>query len=92
MAAQILAVGTTQADSADITIAPGAVLTVGLKGQISSGASNASVSIYLKDDAGAYNFVDELAYPSRQALVIVGPGIYRFSRNSNGATCGVYSG
>jgi hypothetical protein len=92
MAAQILAVGTTQADSADITIAAGSILTVGLKGQISSGASNASVSIYLKDDAGAYNFVDELAYPSRQALVIVGPGVYRFSRNSNGATCGVYSG
>jgi hypothetical protein len=92
MATQILAAGTAAADSADITVSAGTMLTVGLKGGVPSGANNPSVSIYLKDDTGVYNYVDELGYPSRQALVIVGPGVYRFSRNSNGATCGVYAG
>jgi hypothetical protein len=85
-AIQILPVAAVAADSADVTVAAGAPLTVALKGVI---AGDARVRISLKDDAAGYQIVEELN-SSRPALVISGPGTYRFSRVVGG-TCGVFS-
>lgn len=91
MPTQILAAGTTAADSSDVVVAAGTPLTVCLKdaagGHVESGAE---VRIGLKDDAGQYFQVDSLT-GSKPALVIVGAGTYRFSRMP-GVSCGVFSG
>lgn len=85
MPTQILATGSTAADSADIVVAAGEELTVALKGL---GSSAAEVSLKLKDDAGAYQRVDELN-SNRRALVL-SAGTWRFTRTA-GASCGVFS-
>ncbi|RWO20665.1 hypothetical protein [Mesorhizobium sp.] len=85
MATQLLAAGTTAADSADVVVAAGTPVTVSLKGWV----TDAKVYIYLKDDAAAYNLVGILtAY--EPATSITAPGTYRFSRVA-GASCGVFS-
>jgi hypothetical protein len=86
MATQILATASTAADSADVTVASGTPLTVGLKG-VADG--NAMVIIKLKDDAAAYNVVGSLTSTAPSTLISA-PGTYRFSRVA-GATCGVFS-
>ncbi|RUW55055.1 hypothetical protein EOA32_03260 [Mesorhizobium sp. M1A.F.Ca.ET.072.01.1.1] len=87
MATQILATANTAADSADVIVAAGTPLAVGLKGVADGGAL---VIIKLKDDAGAYNVVGSLTSTSPSTLISA-PGTYRFSRVA-GATCGVFSG
>lgn len=90
MATELIATGSTAANSSDVVIADGASLTVGLKGQT---GPNARVIIKLKDDGGAYNNIGgaggELT-SDRPSVVLAGPGTYRLSRIA-GATCGVYS-
>lgn len=86
-AAQILAIGSTAADSSDITVAAGTPLTVSLKG-VADG--EAYVAVFLKDDASVYNVVGCLTSHDSK-FVASGPGVYRFSRRA-GATCGVFSG
>jgi hypothetical protein len=91
MATEILAVGTTAADSSDVVVAAGEQLTVALKdaaGPMVLGG--ALVHILLKDDDGAYFRVDQLS-SVKPALMIVAPGTYRFSRVA-GTSCGVFSG
>lgn len=95
MPTQILAVGTTAADSSDVVVSDGSSLTVCLKdaaGPIagSGAAAGALVHILLKDDAGQYFRVEQLS-TSRPALVIRAAGTYRFSRIA-GVSCGVFSG
>lgn len=90
MATEILAVGTTAANSTDVTVAAGEQLTVGLKDAAGPAVGNARVEIQLKDDAGEYFTIATLT-SSRSALVIAGAGTYRFSRTA-GASCGVFSG
>jgi hypothetical protein len=85
-AAEILATNNTQANSADVTVAAGTPVTVGLKGVTDA---NATVLISLKDDASAYNQVGRLT-SDVTSLMISAPGTYRFSRVA-GATCGVFS-
>ncbi|TPM58981.1 hypothetical protein FJ959_08895 [Mesorhizobium sp. B2-2-4] len=87
MATQILATGSTAADSADVTVAAGTPITVGLKGVVDA---NALVIIYLKDDGAAYNQVGRLT-SDVPSIMISAPGTYRFSRAA-GATCGAFSG
>lgn len=87
MATQILATASTAADSADVVVAAGMPLAVGLKGLTDS---LAKVYISLKDDAAAYNVVGSLTAYS-PSILISAPGTYRFSRVA-GATCGVFSG
>ncbi|MDX8495882.1 hypothetical protein RFN29_30520 [Mesorhizobium sp. VK22B] len=87
MATQILATGSTQADSADVTVAAGAPITVGLKGVTDQ---NAIVLISLKDDAAAYNQTGGRLTSGEPVLMISAPGTYRFSRVA-GAACGVFS-
>lgn len=86
-AAEILATGSTAANSTDQTVAAGTPVTYGLKG---FATAEARVRILLKDDAGAYLDVGELT-PYRASTVISAPGTYRFTRVA-GATCGVFSG
>ena len=86
MATQILATASTAADSADVVVAAGTPLAVGLKG-VADG--NALVNISLKDDAAAYNIVGSLRSHAPSTL-ITAPGTYRFSRVA-GASCGVFS-
>lgn len=85
MATEILAVASTAANSSDIAVTDN--LAVSLKG-VADG--QAYVSIFLKDDAGAYQVVGSLTSHT-QATVISAPGTYRFTRRA-GATCGVFSG
>lgn len=92
MPTQILAVGSTAVDSADVVVSAGTPLTVCLKdgaGPTIDGL--AVVNILLKDDAGQYFQVDSLNSTTRPALMIVAPGTYRFSRPA-GPSCGVFSG
>lgn len=93
MPTQILAVGTADANSADVVIAAGASLTVCIKDAAGPVVPNGSiVGILLKDDAGQYFQVDQLT-AHRPAVVITGAGTYRFSRNNKaGVSCGVFSG
>lgn len=90
MATEILAINTTAANSADVTIADGEQLTVCLKddvGPVVGGA--AKVKIQLKDDSAEYFTVATL-YGYKPALVLIGAGTYRFSRSA-GTSCGVFS-
>lgn len=93
MPAQILAVGTADANSADVVIAAGDALTVSLKDTAGPIVDyGCIVDILLKDDSGQYFRVDTLsAY--KQAVVISAAGTYRFARrNRAGKSCGVFSG
>ncbi|TCP87282.1 hypothetical protein C8J31_105144 [Rhizobium sp. PP-CC-2G-626] len=85
MATQLLATGSTAANSADVVVASGSSLTVGLKGA----DALAQVFISLKDDAGGYQRVGSLS-GLEAATCISAPGTYRFSRVAGG-TCGVFS-
>lgn len=84
MATQILATGTTALDSSDVVIA--SPTTIGLKGTLDAASK---VVISLKDDAAAYNPVEELSQRN-SAVLITAPGTYRFTRVAGG-NCGVYS-
>jgi hypothetical protein len=86
MATEILSTASTAANSADVTVAAGTPITVGLKGVVDQGAI---VLISLKDDAAAYNQVGRLT-SDVPSLMISAPGTYRFSRVA-GATCGVFN-
>jgi hypothetical protein len=86
MATELLATGSTAADSSDLVVSDGSTVTVALKGDTDGAAF---VRILLKDDAGGYADVGELS-PYRRAIAIAAPGTYRFTRRA-GATCGVFS-
>lgn len=92
-AAEILAIGTADANSADVVIAAGDSLTVALKDAAGpSVEAGATVNILLKDNSGQYFRIDTLTY-QRPAVVISAAGTYRFSRvNKAGKSCGVFSG
>lgn len=88
MATQLIAIGTGAANSADIVVAAGSPLTVGLKDAAAPRVDAAAVDVLLKDDGGAYWRIDTLT-PSRAAIVISGPGTYRLTRRSG--SCGAFS-
>lgn len=85
MATEILATGSTAANSADVVVAAGTPLTVALK----AAASGAEVVVSLKDDASAYNIVGRITSSAPSSLISA-PGTYRFSRVA-GSSCGVFS-
>jgi hypothetical protein len=91
MPSEILAIGTTAANSADQVVSAGTPLTVCLKDAAGPDVVGyACVDILLKADSGEYFQVDSLT-TSNPALMIVAPGTYRFSRRA-GVSCGVFSG
>lgn len=88
MATEILAIGTSDANSADVVVS--STLTVGLKasaGPVVDPAAN--VLIQLKDDGGNYFTVDILNQ-AKPAVSITAAGTYRFRRLGS-ASCGVFS-
>ncbi|MBX4944652.1 hypothetical protein [Rhizobium binae] len=87
MATQILATADTAANSADMVVAAGAAVTIGLK----SAASGALVRVQIKDDEGNYLTIDPALTDIKPVTVIASPGTYRFQRAA-GAACGVFSG
>lgn len=92
MPTQILAIGTSATNSADVVVAAGTPLTVALKGASPPGLPQAQIDILIKDDAGNYFLVDYLASPGPDSTrVIQAPGTYRFSRPA-GPAVGVFSG
>jgi len=87
--AEVLAVGTTAANSLDVAVGDGEELTVCLKDVAGPRvAQGAFVDILLKDDAGEYFRVDALT--ANHPAKIIGTGTYRFSRRA-GISCGVFS-
>ncbi|MGX9144983.1 hypothetical protein [Mesorhizobium sp. 128a] len=86
-AAELLATGSTAANSGDVTVAAGTPITVGLKGVADQ---NAIVLVSLKDDASAYNQTGGRLTSGEPVLMISAPGTYRFSRVAGGV-CGVFS-
>lgn len=93
MPTEILAVGSADANSADVVIATGASLTVALKDAAGPVVEQGViVDILLKDDDGVYFRIDTLT-ASKPAVVVSAAGTYRFSRrNKAGKSCGVFSG
>lgn len=91
MPAELLAIGATDASSADQVVAAGGSLTVALKDAAGPEIDGVPVVlIQLKDNAGQYFTIDTLSVHKR-AVVIVAPGTYRVSRLA-GSACGVFSG
>jgi hypothetical protein len=89
MPTQILAVGTTAANSGDVVVDSGAALTVGLKDAAGPVVNPlALVHVTLKDDVGEYFRVEELT--AATPALVLSPGTWRFSRVA-GASCGVFS-
>lgn len=85
MPTQLLATASTAANSSELVVADGSVVTVCLKGD----TSPVNVGIYLKDDGAAFHKIGELTSYAR-AVAITAPGTYRFTRAAN-ETCGVFS-
>lgn len=89
MPTQVLAVGTTAADSSDVVIAAGSELTVGIKDAAGPLVdSTAVILVMLKDDAGQYFRVGQLDV-YHPALVLAA-GTWRLTRVA-GASCGAFS-
>lgn len=91
MPAELIAVGTTDANSADVTVAAGAPVSVFLKGTAGAYVDpQARCVVEAKTAAGAYQLVGELVGQQR-GLVIDAPGIYRI-RKFAGPSFGVEQG
>ena len=88
MATELLAAGTTAANSADFTLADGESATLALKGAAAATATMAPVVIEIKDDAGAYHWIGSLSKPQ----VLSGAGTYRVRRIANRGSVGVFRG
>lgn len=89
-AANLIAVGSDAASSADQTIAD-TPLTVALKGDADSAIPNdAVVEIQAKDDASLYWTVGKLTAATPSA-VISGPGTYRLHRPTQREPVGAFS-
>lgn len=84
MATELLAIGNTAAASAEIVVATGSPVTVGMKG----GNGYPVLSIDLKDDLNNWHSVGNLDQ-NRRAVSISGAGTYRISRAA-GDPCGAY--
>lgn len=82
--AQLIAAGTTAAQSADFTVAAGETLTVSLK----AAAGDAQAVIELKDDGGTYTIIARMDV-NNPAWAISAPGTYRVRRRAGGS-CGVF--
>lgn len=88
MPTQILAVDTTDANSADVVVAANEELTVCIK-DAAGPVTGGRIDILLKDDGGQYFLVDTLT--AQQPALVLSAGTWRFTRYA-GASCGVFSG
>jgi hypothetical protein len=92
MAAELIAVGTGAANSADIVVTDTPV-TVSLKDDAGPElAVGCRIDILLKDNVGAYFWIGALSsFTGQRAAVLSGPGTYRLSRTADSAACGAFS-
>jgi hypothetical protein len=83
MSTEILAAGTTAADSSDVVVTAGTPVTVFLKKPTSGPvSSDADFDIKIKSTgAGTYHTIGKLK-GREPSIVLDGPGTYRFSRVS----------
>jgi hypothetical protein len=88
-AANLLTIGTNTTPSADLVVAVGTPVTVGLK-FTTSDASQVFVRILLKDDLGAYWPIGSLDN-NNSVTVISAPGTYAFVRAAGSGSVGVFS-
>lgn len=86
MATQLIATGSSAANSSDVTLAAGESAVFSLK----AAATGAEARIEIKDDAGGYTDVGRLITLD-PAKLVSGPGTYRVRRVASGS-CGVFSG
>ena len=92
MATEILAVGTTEANSDDVTVASGDSLAVAMKGGSGAQVVGGIIKIQLKADDGNYYEVGELfGGVGKTGAVIDAAGTYRFTRLNGHVSCGVFS-
>ena len=94
MATEILAIGSTAAQSTDQTLAAGATATLVLKSAAGTPAMSAFVGVELKTSSGTYVHVGLLTLNQRDpqvAATLQGPCVFRVSRQalSAGNACGV---
>lgn len=95
MPTEILAVGTTLANSDDVPVDAGDELVVFLKDATGGIVSaTARVNILLKDDDGAYFLAGSMigSDPEKTSAVLAGGATYRFTRPAGVGSCGVSSG
>lgn len=80
-ASSVLAVGTTAADSSDITVVAGTPVTVVAKG--ASGGDKLlgtwELVVKVKGDDGVYYPIDSLN-KNKKGVILAGPGVYQVSR------------
>jgi hypothetical protein len=90
MASQILAAGSGAANSSEVTVTAGTPVTVFLKDAvgIEGVPAGADVRVKVKDDAGAFFQIGKLT-AEQPATVLIGPGVYIFSRTADSSACGV---
>ncbi|WP_375597579.1 hypothetical protein [Devosia sp. Naph2] len=87
MATQLLAAGTTAANSSSFTLADGESASVAMKGALQS----ASIIVEMQDDAAAWNAVGYLT-AAEPGKIITGPGTFRVRRQANSPSVGVFRG
>lgn len=88
--ATILASGTTDATSTDVTVAAGASVSVGLFTADAAGLPGNHSAAVMMDTPGGDIVADELTGKSPVA-VISGPGTFRVKRTAGTTSFGVYT-
>lgn len=89
MATEILASGTTAADSSDVTVTAGIPVTIFLKsGSSVPVSSDADFDVKIKSAGSTYHTIGKLTGKT-PALVIDGPGTFRVSRVTASGPVGV---
>jgi len=84
--AEILATGTTAANSADFTLS-GETSSLLLK-WAAAPLDNSAVDVMVKDAGGLYNRIGQLTTITPM-VALIAPGTFRVSRPANSPACGV---
>ena len=81
MPTEVLAKGTTEANSTDITVAAGTPINVGLfRADEKEIEDHVQFPIYRKDPDGNYQPTGLTLYKYEPNVTLIGPGVYRVSR------------
>lgn len=87
---QLLTVGTTAADSADVVVASGSTLTVALNDADATLVDpTAIIHVSLKDPSGLY--FRQFSLDANNASMVIAAGTWRFSRPASSPSVGVFS-
>lgn len=89
---ELLATGTSAANSSDFTLAAGESATLFLK-DADGGGLNSRALVYLevKDETGQYTTIDSLT-TNKPGFVLTAIGTFRVRRPAGGDSCGVSRG